>query len=223
MRILLGVVLIIIAVLLLVGWIVIPVIPQTADNTTIDGLLAQVLCQPNDTVIREQYSRRDYDGTSYSMDIYCQNSERQREDVTGKWAILGAGLFTVPFLIGLFMIIFSSIRNGVRMQQTALGNVFMVDTGKLKNSDNANSWVVSSYSDKIKTSDFGFSDGKFRMGGIEINMGLSPEHEKMIQEATNKSSTLKDTLQQLQEAYDAGLLQEDEYQRLRQEAMDRFI
>jgi hypothetical protein len=215
--------LIIIAVLLLVGWIVIPVIPQTADNATIDNFLARVLCQPNETVIREQYSWSDYDGTSYSMNVYCQNLERQREDVTGKWAILGAGVFMVPFLIGLFMIIFTASRSATRIQQNALNSVFDMSSGKLKNSDNASGWTVSTFSDKIKTNDFGFSDGKFRMGGIEVNMGLSPEHQKMIQQATNNANTLKDTLQQLQEAYDAGLLQEDEYQRLRQEAMDRFI
>ena len=93
MRILLGIVLMGIGFVALFGVIVIPVLPPTQDNATVNNYLTTLLCKPGEKLIREQYQTRDYDGTGYSMTPYCINSERQREDVTGRWVLIGAGGF----------------------------------------------------------------------------------------------------------------------------------
>jgi hypothetical protein len=85
--------------------IVVPVLPFLNDTPQIDQYLQPLLCQPGETIQREQYSTRDRDGTSYSMDVYCISEDRTRRDVTLTWGLMGMGIFVVPFLIGLAALI----------------------------------------------------------------------------------------------------------------------
>ncbi len=110
MRILLGIVLMIVGFVALFGIIVIPVLPPTEDNASINNYLQTLLCNPGEKFVREQYQTRDKDGTNYSMTPYCVNSERQREDVTGKWVLYGGGGFTLFFLLGLMLTIIGAKR-----------------------------------------------------------------------------------------------------------------
>ncbi len=105
MRVLLGIVLMIAGFVALFGVIVIPVLPPTENDVNINNYLTTLLCKPGEKLTRDLYHRSDSRGTSYSMTPYCVNNERQREDVTGRWVLIGAGGFVVPFLIGLFMVI----------------------------------------------------------------------------------------------------------------------
>ena len=107
----LGVLLIILAVVGMMVIIVLPVLPPLADNATIDQLLQPLICQPGETIQRELYSRSTGDGTNYSMDVYCLDRQEHRRDETGRWVLIGAVAFTIPLLIGLFMVIGASRRN----------------------------------------------------------------------------------------------------------------
>jgi hypothetical protein len=49
-----GCLLMLVSMVLLFGLVVIPVIPATAENRTIDNYLAVMLCQPNQQIVREQ-------------------------------------------------------------------------------------------------------------------------------------------------------------------------
>ena len=95
----------ILAMLVLFAVIVIPVLPFLDDNQSIDNFLQPLLCQPGEQIIREQYSRTDSDGTSFSMDVYCMGRDEVRRDETGRWILIGGLGFTIPFLIGLFAFI----------------------------------------------------------------------------------------------------------------------
>src|SRR4051812_35183142 len=108
MRVLVGILLMIFGFVCLFGVIVIPVLPPTQDDVNINNYLQSFLCQPGEKLIRDLYHRSDSRGTSYSMTPYCVNSERQREDVTAKWTLIGVGGFLAPFLLGLLITIVSA-------------------------------------------------------------------------------------------------------------------
>ncbi|MEP6988572.1 MAG: hypothetical protein ABI970_23420, partial [Chloroflexota bacterium] len=89
MRILAGILLMVVGFVSLLAVIVIPVLPSTIDNATVTNYMTSLLCQPGEKLVREQYKTHDSDGNGYSMTPYCVNSERQREDVTGRWVLIG--------------------------------------------------------------------------------------------------------------------------------------
>jgi len=105
MRVIIGILLMLVGFAALFGIIVIPVLPPTEDNVSINNYLQTLLCNPGEKFVRQQYQTRDSDGTNYSMTPYCVNSERQRQDVTGKWVLYGGGGFTLFFLLGLMLTI----------------------------------------------------------------------------------------------------------------------
>lgn len=119
MRVLIGIALMILGFVALFGLIVIPVIPSTEDNVSINNYLQALLCNPGEKFVREQYQTRDSEGTSYSMTPYCVNSERQRQDVTGKWVLMGGGGFALFFFFGLILTI-SGAKRAVTNQIGAL-------------------------------------------------------------------------------------------------------
>lgn len=97
----LGCLLMILAMVALFAIVVIPVLPFLDDNAEIDTMLQALLCEPGERVIRQQYSRTDSDGTSYSMDVFCMGRDEVRRDVTGRWVLIGVVGFVGPFLLGL--------------------------------------------------------------------------------------------------------------------------
>jgi hypothetical protein len=109
----LGCLLEIISMVALFMLVVLPVIPIFEDSEFFDNMLKPVLC-PDGTIRREQYQTYDDDdGTGYSMNVYCEDSEGDETDVTGAWIGIGIAAFLIPFLIGLFMMI-NGFNKGVR-------------------------------------------------------------------------------------------------------------
>ena len=211
MRILVGILLMVVAFVALFGIIVIPVLPPTQDNATVNNYLTPLLCQPGEHLIREQYVTHDSDGTGYSMTPYCVNSERQREDVTGRWVLIGGGGFIVPFLLGLLITIVSAARR----QQNALFQ-------SVPNSYGGTDFAVFSSGNNTKT--IGFGDGAIKVNGFEIKMdGLTQDKINALKsqmQANMGGGDLTTKLKQLQEAKDNGLISSDEYDRLRQKILD---
>lgn len=213
MRIFLGVLLIIAGCLALVAVIVVPVLPPLADNATIDTALAALLCKPNERLERELYQTRDVDGTGYSMTPYCVNSERQRENVTGKWALIGGGAFVVPFMIGLLLVIIGA-NTAVRQRAASVQGMSNAFGG-------ADYTFVSTSG--TPASGVEFKDGVLKVGGMQIKMdNLNPDQIKsqMGVFSTGGSGDLTDKLRQLQEAKDNGLISSSEYDRLREKILN---
>jgi hypothetical protein len=113
------------AVLGLCVLVVIPVLPPFKTNAGIDNMLRPLICQEGETIEREQYTERARGGgTSFSMNVYCIDQEATRRDETGRWFLIGAGVFVVPFLIGLFGVIAGSnqgARSAARSRSTTIG------------------------------------------------------------------------------------------------------
>lgn len=118
----------------LCGIIVIPVLPPFEESTEIDGYLTPLLCQPEETIERDQYSERARGGgTSYSMDVYCIDKDGDRRNETGRWALLGGGGFTIPFLIGLFVLIAGTNRSARNSAPTLMTTGTPVNFGTPSN------------------------------------------------------------------------------------------
>jgi hypothetical protein len=110
----LGCLLLILSMLGLCAIVVVPVLPFLDDSPQIDQFLQPILCQPGETVRRDQYSTTDNDGTSYSMNVYCLGDDEVERDVTDRWFLIGLVAFLAPFLVGLFALIFGVQRNAVK-------------------------------------------------------------------------------------------------------------
>lgn len=212
MRILAGVLLIVAGLVALFAIIVIPVLPPTQNNASIDNFLAALVCKPNEKLVREQYQRSDSRGTSYSMTPYCVNSERQREDVTAKWALMGMGGFLVPFFIGLGLLIWGLTRAAKRRIETQMGSAFG-DTG----------FTVMDARGTIQKQ-ISFQDGGLKINGIDIQLdSLTPEKIEALKQqlrSVTGQGDLASKLKQIQDAKDQGLISSDEYDRLRQHILD---
>jgi hypothetical protein len=230
MRVASGCLLIIIAIAILVVVMVIPVLPMTAENRDVDNYLQALLCQPTDRIVREQYSFTDRDGTNFSMDVYCETVEGQREDVTGKWVLFSMIGFAVPLLIGIGAFILAGRRRAISSDTfpgVALGTPTSFSTGSTPQV------VVTRYGGGSSSPVEGveFKDGVLKVGGMQISMGgFSPEQIETLkrQAAQAQGQTPSgDTdfvakLKQIQEARDAGLISSAEYDHLRQEILDNM-
>ncbi len=149
------------------------------------------------------------------MTPYCVNSERQREDVTGRWVLIGAGGFVVPFLIGLFTLI-SSASAAAHRRTTQAFEAFS------NNYSGADFAVMNTSSSNVQNIDF--QDGALSVNGFQVKLdGLTPEKVQALKaqmQAAAEGGDLTTKLRQLQDAKDKGLISSDEYDRLRQKILD---
>src|SRR5262249_13341467 len=140
--------------------IVIPVLPQTNDNATVTNYLTPLLCNSGEKLIREQYQGYARDGgTNYSMTPYCVPSEGPKEDVTGRWVLIGGGGFIVPFLLGLLITIVSA---SLAQQR------WLNQPNSVPNSYGGRDFAIFNSGNGVKNVDF--SDGTFKVNGFEIKM-----------------------------------------------------
>lgn len=130
----LGCLLLIISLASLCLLVVLPVVPFLSEISLFDSLLKPILCEPDETIEREPYSSPNSEGgTSYSMNVYCIRAREIRRDVTERWQIIGAMSFIVPFLIGLFGLIFGIKRAGPKMVMVGANpSVFGLDASNFK-------------------------------------------------------------------------------------------
>ncbi|MEZ4669221.1 MAG: SHOCT domain-containing protein [Anaerolineae bacterium] len=226
MRIVLGVVLIIAAVVFLIIAVVVPVVPNTADNKAIDDFMARILCNPGESLVREQYVTRDSDGTGYSATIYCINNERQRREATDKWILGSMAIFGISLCAGIAFIIWGSMRAARSVQTTVYAT-----SGSKVGQPGVTVQQFSSFGDSSSPIDgLEINEGGIKFGGMEIRMDsltservqtLRQQMQSAMQSGTG-SGDLSSKLRQLQEARDAGLITGDEYERLRKEVLDNL-
>lgn len=213
MRVLFGILLMGVGFVMLFAVIVIPVLPQTNDSAAVTNYLTPLLCNAGEKLIREQYQGYARDGgTNYSMTPYCVNSEHQKEDVTGRWVLLGVGGFLVPFLLGLLITIVSA----------SLAQQRWLNQG-VPNSSGGRDFAIYSSGNGVRNVDF--SDGTLKVNGFEIKMdGLTQDKinalKAQMQTMSGGGGDLTSRLKQLQEAKDNGLITSDEYDRARQKILD---
>ncbi len=196
-----GISLIVVAFVLLFGFIVFPVIPQFANSPVFDSVLGAVLCQPNETLVREQYSQTFGSEQNFSMNAYCQDAKGNRTDVTGKWTEIGVVGFIVLFLLGMYITTGTLPENQKRKRTPDDSDKAFRITPE----------QISEYRQKSRAQ-HASADGSVR---VVANGSFS------LDPSSNKGD-FSDKLRQIQKAHDNGLISTEEYERLRQEILDNM-
>jgi hypothetical protein len=105
LRIVLGIALILVAIVTMLILVVLPVLPGQSDNPAVLNFMASILCQSGERTEIEVVVTHDSDGTGYTPYTTCIGRENERTDASGKHLLITLVAFTVPFLVGLLLLI----------------------------------------------------------------------------------------------------------------------
>jgi uncharacterized membrane protein len=242
-RIILGIVFTIIAVVLLVVFLSMP------DNETATNFMESLHCEPDESLLvrKGQYTFSTATRSGgQTMNYYCLNASEVERDVTGQVVLTLIAAFTVPFLIGLFLFmwgIFGIVRSKTRkFTQNILGGV-----PGLTGTNTAGFGVGSSpFGDQPAPGVSRVSSTTVTVDGKQTNLSsMPPETARILQQTLGKlgmsldeiqeaaaqstvsaggnvQGTLVDRLQQLQDAYNRGLITSEEYERTKQAILDNM-
>lgn len=165
-------------------------------------LLEGYFCQDNETLIRT--STATYDGDS--INFYCEkNDGGARTSADGKF-FLALGIVFLPLIISIPLIFIGGFRSAKRTQQQVLsglgGQSFTYTDG---------SGQVFVRSGKVPTGDF-----------TDVNSMINAVMSGAQGLNNSQKLTLKQKLEQLQEAYDSGLINYDELQIRKDRVLDEI-
>lgn len=173
-------------------------ITSESSNPLIEGLI----CQENESLVRT--SRPAYDG-GQSINFYCQKDDGgERINVDGKFFLLVAIGF-IPLMVSIPLIIIGSFRTAGRVQKTVMDTVLNPGVGF---GDGTTSQVFVN-NQRVPVSNM--KDINAVLGAVMQRAGNLNDTQKL---------TLKQKLEQLQEAYDAGLITYDELQTRKDRVLD---
>ena len=189
----LGVFLIVVSFVALGFWLS-PII--ISDNQSILNLMKPILCAPGENLTMSVVVTQDFEGTGYSGDFDCIRPDETSYDVTGKSFIIAGASFTIPFLIGLFMSIaaFNRAVRGVIPTRTV-----EINTG----------WNTPSMSTAVSEA---FHSMSAPSNSVGFNAPMPPAEE----------TELTKRLKQLRDAYDAGMISHEEYERTKADLLKDF-
>ena len=159
---------------------------------------------------------------------HCVDSDnRELSDVTGPVTIMVMGGFVLLLLVGIILTTVGA--RGIRTSsQTAKSYVlplvdpsgppnrsprFQVMTSSDPNAVNAN---LNNIMD-------GLQHGVIRFGGQEIHVDDLKAGNYPVNLGQGSQRTLTETLRQLEDAHTQSLINDEEYQKLRQEALDKLV
>ncbi|MBZ0288857.1 MAG: SHOCT domain-containing protein [Anaerolineae bacterium] len=228
----LGILLMLIAFAALFLIVLLPTIQP--DNAFALNLLQSLACDPGQKAEVEVIVTRDSDGTGYTPYLTCIGREGERIDASGKHFAIGMISFLIPFLIGLFMTIAGAQRRSRPSPQTIWKEGSIPQEGFTTGVVSSSSSSISSGKTFNPSPKVEVKDGALNVDGIEIRMdGLKPEHLQVFQgqspvimssgmTSASGAVTLAAKLKEIQEARDAGLISSEEYDRLRQEILDKL-
>lgn len=162
-------------------------------------VVAEFVCEPGERITFEQ-QRFEQAFQNFRIVYYCEDNEGQRREINAQLSVVGTFGFMIPFAIGMLMVMAGILlvrRERHKKMLQSLGG------GNMPSGTN-----------------FNFSQAK-----------MSPSQQaqvgQILQSMTNTSSssanpstTLAERLKQLEDAYEQGLITEDEYQKARQAILD---
>jgi hypothetical protein len=172
-----------------------------SDNQSILNIMQPFLCAPGEDITMVVVVTHDFEGTGYSGDFDCHPADAASYDVTAKAFILGAASFTIPFLIGLFMCIAAFNR--------AVRGVISTRTVEINSG-----WNQPSMSTAV-------SNAFHSMNQPPNSMGFGASAPAAPAPAAGNAE-LTQRLKQLRDAYDAGMISHEEYERTRAELLKDF-
>ncbi len=88
---------------ILVAVIIVPGLPQFKNDKRVDSLLAIVLCNQGERVIRQSSNNPVLSKVGLSITPYCVTRNGQSHDVTTRWILIGLGGFAFTMLFGIVL------------------------------------------------------------------------------------------------------------------------
>jgi len=191
--------------------------------------LAPLYCPAGQTLSSKTYTYSRPGETSSTNVYHCVNADHvEQADVSGPIMITVMGGFFILMFGG---VILTSIGGNRVTRARKATNNYVLSTANFGGSSSGTpsgsaGWNASANAANQETLDNlmnGLQQGVIRFGGQEIHVDdLRSGNYQMVAGQSSKH-TLADTLRQLQEARDQGLIDSDEYGRLRQEALDKRV
>ena len=166
-------------------------------------LMETYFCEEDETLIRT--SRQTYNGES--INFYCEHEDGGvRRSVDDKF-FLAIGVLLVPLMISLIFIIWGGINLAQRQQKNTMQQAFGQNSPYID--PNGNIYVKSSSASVGDATDV---DAVIRAFTQQSSTNLS----------SVQTLTLKQKLEQLQEAYDAGLITYFEFNERKDRVLDEI-
>ena len=98
--------------------LIVPIMPEFMDDSTVNSVLGSILCDPNEKLQRVEEVNPTLSDMGIAMIPYCLNTTREtRRDVTERWLVIGLVATGVTFILSTFAELsfaFSVIRPKVR-------------------------------------------------------------------------------------------------------------
>lgn len=163
-----------------------------ANNEQLATFLTDMHCNEGETIVQDSFFT-DNTNSTRSLRWYCENLERQRRDVSD--GVIGFMIisFVVPLLVGIFVIIWGA--SGVKRRQTQrMVNAWQSGSGTV-NMSNIPPDVLATVE---------------RITGQLFNSNINQTDQP----------TLSERLKQLEDARKKRLIDDLEYQRVRQAILD---
>lgn len=217
-----GLVIGILLILLSVG----ALIAELSNVPAINNIHASLLCNTGETYVEELGAFvSDAMGRNAGrvFSAYCVGTEGNRREITPQAFGVKAGVFAVPFVLGLLLTLGGIIGILSRMTRGIAASVM--------SSSGFGQPIVTTQT--YRPGDPFQSSTVVTINGQQVTPGeLPPEAANLIQQVFDKmqmpmtpitsGSDLTAKLRQLQEARDANLISQDEYERVRQQILDGF-
>ncbi len=170
-------------------------------------IISPFACEDNETLT--QYSRTvsDFDGTSQTIDFFCEDSEGQERNVT-----ITAIMVIIVGFVGLLLTgIFATIAGAGIASKNAIQNF----SGDI---------ISGQYGTTVdlRATKVDLNDGTFK----EYNPQIPANLRAVLKQASYQldqlvgNETLADKLEQLHEAYQKGLITTQEYDKIRASILD---
>ncbi|HLY24760.1 MAG TPA: SHOCT domain-containing protein [Aggregatilineales bacterium] len=199
-----GAVLMVIAFLILGVFVIAPAVFSPLDSAPLlKNVLQSVICKQGEA-LTASYSEYDTPtSTTRSTDLTCVNNEKQGRDVSG--AVIGIGLvgYLVPFLGGLFLTMIGANRaKSAAMGQSGWRGTYQQDLAYLASK---------------RGNPAAFSANIAPGGNMTVIGPDGLPHAKGLDASGHQ--TLAHRLSELKDAFDSGLLTQEEYDGKRKELL----
>ncbi|HVU14848.1 MAG TPA: SHOCT domain-containing protein [Phototrophicaceae bacterium] len=223
--------------LMIVGaviWLVV-----TIFSPSIFAPLASLYCPAGQTLASQQVAYSDYHGSGFNNYFSCTDGTH-KTDVTSQVTLTMIGIFAVLLVGGMIVSSFSRRKSNSVTIGSPTNPINLSGTGAINLSGaggiptttattstyvmTPNGYVGGNPTTNPAVADImsGLQRGVIRFGGQEIPIAdlKSGAYQQMMMGGQH---TLADTLRQLEDAHKQGLINDDEYNHLRQDALNKLV
>jgi len=188
--------------------------------------LAPLYCPAGQKLKSESVTYSSHPGETDMNNYYhCVDSDNVvKSDVSAPVTITVMGGFVLFLLVGIALTTIGARKARVSMRTDS---TYLYSTsapgGNTGGVTNWNSRANAANDQMLSDLQAGLQRGVIRFGGQEIHVDDLRAGNYQMNAMPGSKRTLADTLRQLEDAHTQGLINDDEYQKLRQEALDKLV